>query len=250
MLKTLGILLGITGAVIFALPLFAGIFNAGSLGGTVLSLCLLTGCILEEQLKDACLRIPWLRYVLYAVQAGYMLVLCASFIACVCMYRECRNTPGDDDRRTVVVLGCGLEGSRPSLSLLYRLQAAEAWLKDHPDTPVVVSGGQGSDEIMPEAQCMAEWLIAHGIEESRVFREERSSSTYENLMYTRTILQDNGLPEDIIIVSNNFHVYRAGMIARKQGYDSVSLPAKTTSWLLPASAFREVFGIIAELFKG
>ncbi|MBR2726990.1 MAG: YdcF family protein [Solobacterium sp.] len=245
MFRLFGILIGILGTAMFALPFFAGIFNAGSLAGTFLSLVLLLGCLFEEKLRAGSIR-----YVCRAVQAGYAVFFCVAAIACFCMYRECRNAPPEEKPQTVVVLGCGLEGDRPSLSLLYRLQRAYAWLMDHPDAHVVVSGGQGGDEIMPEARCMAEWLISHGIEEDRIHQEDRSSTTYENLAFTRTVLKENDLPEEIIIVSNSFHVYRACLIARKQGYACTALSARTTWWLLPSSVLREVLGIALEWIKG
>ena len=245
MFRLFGILIGILGTAMFALPFFAGIFNAGSLAGTFLSLVLLLGCLFEEKLRAGSIR-----YVCRAVQAGYAVFFCVAAIACFCMYRECRNAPPEEKPQTVVVLGCGLEGDRPSLSLLYRLQRAYAWLKDHPDAHVVVSGGQGGDEIMPEARCMAEWLVSHGIEEERIHEEDRASTTYENLAFTRTVLKENDLPEEIIVVSNGFHIYRACLIARKQGYACTALPAKTTWWLLPSSVLREVLGIALEWIKG
>lgn len=247
MLRIFGILIGIMGTVVFALPFFAGIFNAGSLAGTFLSLVLFFACMYEKKLK---MHTGSIRYAYRLVQAGYVVFLCIAAAACWSMYKECRNAPEEGKPYTIVVLGCGLEGDQPSRSLLYRLRRAQEWLTDHPDVHVVVSGGQGSDEIMPEAQCMAEWLVNHGIEAERVHQEDRSSSTYENLFYTRTVLQENGLPEDIIIVTNSFHVCRACLIARKQGYECTALPAKTTWWLFPASVLREVLGIVLEWFKG
>ena len=244
MLRWLGIIIGVFGTIVFSLPFFAGIFNAGSLAGTLLSVCLFLGCLRETALKEACRSVPWFRYACRITQAGYILFLGIVIIVGVLMYRECRRTPDNAEEHTVVVLGCGLEGDRPSRSLLYRLQAAEHWLKEHPETPVIVSGGQGSDEIMPEAQCMAQWLEDHGIGKQRIFREDRSSSTYENLAFSRAVLNEHALPEHIIIVTNDFHVYRACMIARRQGYTCTGLPAKTTPWLFPASALREVFGIL------
>ena len=96
---------------------------------------------------------------------------------------------------------------------------------------------------------MAGWLKNHGIDESRIYQEDRSSSTYENLAFSRAILEENSLPEDILLVTNDFHIYRACMIARRQGYTCTGLPAKTTPWLFPASVLREVFGILYIMIK-
>lgn len=235
--------------ILFALPFFAGIFNAGSLAGTFLFLCIALGCGYEKHLSALCASVPWIRCACRIAQLGCILFAAVSMITGVFMYRECHRTPDPAKEQTVIVLGCGLEGNRPSRSLLYRLQAAEQWLKEHPDAPVIVSGGQGSDEIMSEAQCMAGWLKNHGIDESRIYQEDRSSSTYENLAFSRAILEENSLPEDILLVTNDFHIYRACMIARRQGYTCTGLPAKTTPWLFPASVLREVFGILYIMIK-
>ena len=243
MLRITGILLGIFGIIMFSMPFFAGIFNAGSLAGTFLSLVLFLCCMYEERLAAG---MSWIRTSCRILQAGYAVFFCVAAAACFCMYRECGNAPPEGRKQTVVILGCGLEGDRPSLSLLYRLQAARSYLLQHPDAPAIVSGGQGSDEIMSEALCMAEWLVSHGIERDRIYMEDRSSSTYENLSFSRGVIREYHLPEEIIIVSNSFHVCRAAIIARKQGYVCSSLPAKTTWWLFPSSVLREVFGIMLE----
>ncbi len=246
MLRTAGIIAGAAGIIIFFFPVFAGIFNFGVFAGTLLSACLLAGCLLQPRLQTLCAANQAVHILIRIIQAGYILFLIIAAAACFQMYKETRNTPSDDADRTMIVLGCGLEGERPSQMLWRRLTAAESYLKQHPSIPVIVSGGQGGDEIMAEALCMKNWLADHGIAEDRIYMEDRSSSTYENLSFSRTVIEENSLPEKIIIVTNNFHSCRAAMIARKQGYSCNSVPAKTTWWLFPVSVLREVFGIAKE----
>ncbi len=246
MLRTLGILIGAAGTFIFIMPVFAGIFNFGSFAGTVFSLGLLLGCLFEKQITMLESQYASVRFLRVFIQAGYAVFLIIAAAACLQMYRETRNLPGEGDDQTMIVLGCGLEGDRPSQMLWRRLVTAESYLKQHPAIPVIVSGGQGSDEIMPEAECMKDWLVRHGIDEKRIWCEDRSASTFENLSFSREIIKNNALPEQIIIVTNNFHSCRAGMIAAKQGYAYSSLPADTTWWLYPISVLREVFGIALE----
>lgn len=242
-MRMIGILIGMCGTLVFLLPAFAGIFNFGNLAGTGLSLVLLFCCLFEKRLKMGGTAV---RTCLHFVQAGYAVFLVIALFACVQMYMETQNLPAEDNAQTMIVLGCKAEGNRPSQMLAHRLRAAEAYLKAHPDIPVVVSGGQGSDEIITEAQCMKNWLVDHGIPAERIFTEEKSSSTRENLLYSREIITENHLPEKIIIVTNNFHSRRAAVIAGKLGYTYSSLSAKTTWWLFPTSVMREVFGIAWE----
>ncbi|MBQ1468614.1 MAG: YdcF family protein [Solobacterium sp.] len=248
-MKILGILIGITGLFVFSIPLFAGIFNFGSLAGILLSLPLLLAGLFDSRLRELCADVSWVRILCRLVQCGYLVFLAIAVITCACMIKETRNTPEEDKEYTMVVLGCGLEGDQPSLMLWYRLKRAEAYLKDHPEMKVVVSGGQGGDEIMPEARCMKQWLLNHGITEDRVYSEERSRSTAENLRYTMEIIKENHLPEEIIIVTNDFHAYRAGYIAKKQGIKHRTLAGHSTWWLYPISVLREVFGIAWEWVK-
>jgi len=246
MLRTAGMIAGAAGILIFFFPVFAGIFNFGVLAGTLLSACLFAGCWLQPHLQVMAAGNTTVRILLYIVQAGHIIFLVIAAYACLQMYRETRNLPSEDADQTMIVLGCGLEGERPSQMLWRRLTAAESYLRQHPDIPVIVSGGKGSDEIMSEAQCMKNWLMDHGISEERIFMEDRSSNTFENLRFSGTVITENSLPEKIIIVTNNFHSCRAAMIARKQGYSYTSFPAKTTWWLFPVSVLREVFGIAKE----
>ena len=246
MLRTAGMIAGAAGILIFFFPVFAGIFNFGVLAGTLFSACLFAGCWLQPRLQAMAAGNPAFRILLYIIQAGYILFLAVAAFACLQMYRETRNLPSEETDQTMIVLGCGLEGERPSQMLWRRLTAAQAYLQQHPDIPVIVSGGQGSDEIMSEAQCMKNWLTDHGISGGRIFMEDRSASTFENLSFSKAVIAENDLPEKIIIVTNNFHSCRAAMIARKQGYSSTSVPAKTTWWLFPVSVLREVFGIAKE----
>ena len=88
----------------------------------------------------------------------------------------------------IVVLGAKVNGTSPSLSLNDRIRAAENYLKAHPDTIAVLSGGQGPDEGIPEAQCMFNELTKRGIAPERLWLESRSTSTWENLNFSLDII--------------------------------------------------------------
>ena len=130
----------------------------------------------------------------------------------------------------IIVLGAGVNGSKPSLSLQERIQAAYAYLTAHPNTIAVLSGGQGSGEDITEAACMYGELTAMGINGSRLLLEEKSSSTMENLTFTMELLQaqSGSRPARVGIVSSEYHLFRAGLFAKALGVESVGIPAKTT----------------------
>ena len=130
----------------------------------------------------------------------------------------------------IIVLGAGVNGSKPSLSLQERIQAAYAYLTAHPNAIAVLSGGQGSGEDITEAACMYGELTAMGIDGSRLLLEEKSSSTMENLTFTMELLQaqSGSRPARVGIVSSEYHLFRAGLFAKALGVESVGIPAKTT----------------------
>lgn len=132
----------------------------------------------------------------------------------------------------IVVLGCGVNGTVPSMLLRERIDAAYAYLIAHPDTICVVSGGQGPGEDMTEAACMFRELTAMGINPARIWQEGRSTSTEENLEFSLDLIESRTgtRPGHIGIVSGEYHLYRAGLMAEAYGLTSSGIPA-TTAWL-------------------
>lgn len=118
--------------------------------------------------------------------------------------------------QTMIILGCQVHSWGPSVTLQDRLNEALIWLEDHPDTTVVVTGGKGTDELLSEAQAMANYLMEHGFPEERILLEDRATNTKENLIYSKELLQlEEG--EDVILVSNGFHLARARMLWHRLG---------------------------------
>ena len=84
----------------------------------------------------------------------------------------------------MVIFGCKVEPWGPSILLQDRLDAALDYLKDHPDMEIVVTGGKGDDEHQSEAQCMYDYLTAHGVEGEIIVLEDQSRNTWQNVIYT------------------------------------------------------------------
>lgn len=130
------------------------------------------------------------------------------------------RTDAPDDTRYVVVLGARVnENGEPSLSLLYRLQAALEFLEAHPDATAVLSGGQGPDEPMTEAACMRDWLVARGVDPARLVTEEASTNTGQNLEYSIALIRELGADptQGCAVVSSSYHLYRAKLLAEQLG---------------------------------
>lgn len=138
----------------------------------------------------------------------------------------------DTDCQYIVVLGAKVNGTDPSLTLRERINAAYDYLAAHPDTIAVLSGGQGSDEGISEARCMFNELTELGIDPQRLWMEDRSTSTWENLNFTLALIEEKtGIrPDAIGLVSSEFHLFRAGLFAKDCGVTAVGIPART-GWL-------------------
>ena len=106
------------------------------------------------------------------------------------------------ENATAVVLGCRVYGERARLSLVERLEVAYAYLIENPEAACVVSGGQGDGENISEAECMYRWLVAKGIDKERIYKEEASTSTDENIAFSKEVIRDNSLNERIVIVTS------------------------------------------------
>ena len=153
------------------------------------------------------------------------------------------GTP-DFDADWLIVLGAGVNGDTPSLSMLNRLNAAQAYLDAHPDCRAVLSGGMGSDEDLSEAEAMYRWLTAQGVDPARLIREEDSTSTQENIAFSLALIPD-WESADIAVCSNEYHLCRAQLLARRMGAEVGAIPARTTLPVLKLNYFiRESFGMI------
>ena len=145
----------------------------------------------------------------------------------------------DGEPAVMVILGCQVMPSgQPSVLLRDRLNTALDYLVEHPDVTVIVTGGKGSDEVLSEAQAMANYMMpyltARGFPENKVLLEERATSTYENMLYSLELIEAEGLDlsNGVLIVSNGFHLARARMLwNRVDGETEVSTLAAPSSHL-------------------
>lgn len=125
---------------------------------------------------------------------------------------EIRGEPG-----IMVIFGCQVKPWGPSTLLQDRLDTALDYLKDHSDMIVVVTGGKGDDEHLSEAQCMYDYLTAHGVDGERILREDQSRNTWQNINNTAELLEERGYDTDagLLAVSNDFHLARIRMLCER-----------------------------------
>lgn len=155
----------------------------------------------------------------------------------------------DGSNEYVVILGAKVKpGGIPSQSLKNRLDAAVDYLQKYPTVKAIVTGGQGADEDRTEASVMADYLIEHGIAEDRVLLEDQSTTTYENLLFAKKMLPANIV--SITIISNDFHLKRATILARKLGLKADVVAAPTPKVVNTKSRIRERLAIIKAYTRG
>lgn len=244
------IVIGIAGLIIFMLPVFSGVLNTGNGVGIVFSALLLIWGLnrnkadvkLNEMFSCVAGRTAIIIFICLFL-AGTILIATES----VLMVKAAGNQPEGDT--TLVVLGCKVNGTEPSQILEGRISAAERYLKKNPGTKAVLSGGQGSDEGISEAQCMYNCLTERGIDAGRLYIEDKSTSTEENIKFSSEIIKNYNLSEKITIVTNEFHLYRACFIAQKLGFKTYSIPSLTPLVFIMTYILREYFAIPVQWIK-
>ena len=157
--------------------------------------------------------------------------------------------PPEEGLDCIIVLGAKVNGREPSGALRNRIDRAGEYLEANPDTIAILSGGQGSDEEISEAQCMYERLINRGIAPERLIKEDKSTDTSENMRFSRQLIPENA--ETIGIVTNNFHMFRSLAIARKEGLENAGgVPVATSLISYPHYMMREFVGVAWDFVRG
>lgn len=176
--------------------------------------------------------------------------LCGVFILCILMLFLAFfgvASPPKGNEKALIVLGAGLRGDILSGLLTRRMDAAYDYYRVHPDVTIVVSGGQGRFETMPEATAMRQYLLDKGVPAAQIIAEPNSTSTAENFIFSKELLAQKGInaDDDIAFVTNRFHCYRATKIAQRAGYTNIrALPASIgISSILPCY-LREAFALV------
>ena len=151
----------------------------------------------------------WLRALLALALAGVLAFALLLGVVLSGSHDDVEGQPG-----IMIILGCKVESYGPSILLGDRLDKALDYWETHPDITIVVSGGQGSNEPTTEAQCMHDYLTAHGVPGERILLEDQSHSTWENLNYSCALLAERGYDttQDMVVVSNGFHLTRVRML--------------------------------------
>ncbi len=139
------------------------------------------------------------------------------------------NVSYDED--AIVVLGAGIRGDKVTYPLKTRLDKAIEYHHKNPDALIVVSGGKGYQEIVTEGYAMEKYLLENGVDPHVIIKEEKAASTEENMRFSKEIL-DKHFDYDYktVVITNNFHIYRAASVAAKEGYKNVTHMHSSIQW--------------------
>jgi len=175
----------------------------------------------------------------------YISFLFVCFLAYAFVYSRVRSSRKVD---FVVVLGSGLRGSRVPPLLASRLDRAkqvyDRAVRKGRSPMIITSGGQGPDEDVPESHAMASYLVERGVPEDRILREDRSTSTSENLTFSRELMVGRLPKYRCLIVTNNFHAFRAALTARKVKVNGQVIGSPTAAYYWPTATIREFVAIL------
>jgi uncharacterized SAM-binding protein YcdF (DUF218 family) len=252
LLRLILLLLSAYGFWVFLQPLTAaGIINIGNSFG-MLSFVLFAVVVLFSSKISRFLsaRMKKRRSKIVIVSIAVVLCLCLIWCGVLSVMMATAASGKPEKPTTVIVLGCRVNGDQPSLALMRRIETAADYLLENPSIRVIVAGGQGPDEWITEAEAMKRVLIQMGVSEDRILSEDRSTSTLENLEFSKALLAENGLGNSVIIISEGYHMYRALSIAKRVGLNAEGLASPTVRWLLPTFWVREWFAITMEPLRG
>ncbi len=232
------ILLGSALLIWYLAPLAAAIFNIGNACGTAFSVLILLLGVFYGVLP------PWVRI------SGCLIVLAvfAAMLPVSLKMAKYANYKANCGAKTVVVLGCRVKGTKPSLYLYKRCMVAAAYLKENPAAVAILSGGQGKDEDISEALCMQNVLLGEGIEKSRLLLEDKSTNTRENIFFSKQIIESRTLSKSVLIVTNEFHEYRAQMLCAEAGLDFHSECSYSAKYTFLTFYTRELMGVYRDYF--
>ncbi|WP_082892740.1 YdcF family protein [Rossellomorea aquimaris] len=150
-----------------------------------------------------------------------------------------------DEVDVVIILGAGLRGEELSMTLEERVEKGRDFLLENKNVPVIVSGGQGEGEDIPEAEAMGRYLIGNGINESRIFYDKTSTTTFENLKNSQMILKRMNMDKaKVLIVTSDYHVYRAKILSEELDLKTELLGSQSPMFITVNYVIREYFAVV------
>ncbi|MCQ2452858.1 MAG: YdcF family protein, partial [Oscillospiraceae bacterium] len=194
--------------------------------------------------------------VIYAIYSAgfaiFQVLLTGSIITC--LRAASRKIPYDKDY--IIILGCAIRKDGTLYPLIQGRvdRAIDFWNKQYQATGrkaiFVPSGGQGDDEIIAEARAMERYLLEKGIPQEYILAEDRSTTTHENMTFSKKLIDARTEEASIAFSTTNYHVFRGGLLAQEAGIKADGIGAHTKWYFWPNAMIREVVGVFSRQSKG
>lgn len=191
-------------------------------------------------------RFPTAVRLLNCVMLGLAALILLAGVVTGGVVVKCSSGAEEPEAAYLIVLGAGVNGTEPSLSLAERLRAAKEYLEMYPDAIAVLSGGQGDFEQISEAECMYRWLTSAGISAERLRKEDAATNTEENIACSLALIEEEfgERPTCVAVVSSEYHLCRASLLAERVGVELLGVPARTTNRVYYVQMLlREITGV-------
>lgn len=231
-------------ASIFVAPINRGILNAGNAIMIVLSLFLMC-CSLFYKKVFRFIKKIWKHKVAKIIMIVISIVVVAGISMCINLSINMSNAMNKQatNQNIVITLGCNV-----NLMLSARIEATRKYLTENPIAICIASGGQGPGADISEALAIKNSLLKSGIDEKRIYLEDKSVNTAENIKFSTNLIT-NELKLDaneIAIVTDGFHQYRAYLLLKKQGMEAFAVNAQTEAEFVPTYWVREWMGLVKD----
>lgn len=165
--------------------------------------------------------------VIYKIYKAVMILFITSFIllqsAIIINMYKTQDVNSTNSMSTMIVLGAKVNKDGVSKTLKQRLDKAMEYYNQNKHINIIVSGGQGKDEVMTEASAMKNYLLENGVDEDNIILENKATTTLENIMFSKDIMEDLNLENKALIVTSDYHLFRGRFIASILGIDNEGL---------------------------
>lgn len=227
----------------FLAPIYKGVVHIGMLYPLPILALFMLFSAKPDLLKYVFTKFKVLSIVINSF-IGVGIIVFVSLVGVMVYYAK--DTPQANS--TVIILGCQVNGTRPSLMLYDRMMAAVDYLNENPDSAVIASGGKGPGESISEAQAIKTFLVNKGVDESRIYLEDKSVNTNQNITFSAKIIEENRLNKNVAVVTDGFHQFRSAYFAKQNNLDSSAISCHTRWYFAPSYYSREVLAIFKMIF--
>jgi uncharacterized SAM-binding protein YcdF (DUF218 family) len=224
---------------VFSLIYVSGNIDFGIIVISVIGVIFLLLAIFHRQIFSFIQKKRWLKHLI----TGVLVIAVVTIIFFEVLMYQAKEDPLPSGDVPILVLGAGLINGEPSPTLKRRLNKAYEIYQQNPTT-IVTSGGVDYNEEISEGEAMKRYLVSLGVEPTDILVEDQSTSTHENFLFSKELLALSEPKPEIIVITNDFHMFRAKMIGGRVGFTVYAAPSETPNHIVVQAHIREYFAIV------